>query len=450
MAGGKNAGCKPKKEKGMKLKEKMKRFWTMDVHNHEGFTLVELIIVIAILAILAGVAVVGYSAYIEKANQQADQTMIAEIENALMLAGYSDAFDEGEGGYIVLSTNGVVNDIPENSALDLVMDDAFGTNWRTTLKLKFNGWHNNGLFSSLSPFAADAVVNSSYLTGERTDKLLTDVEIMTGMANNLVDALNGGNVSADNKTLSEVFTKADGTCVLDETAAKYGVSKGNYATWEEWAAASDENKTAYSNLLVLAAADESEKYMSSAGTDNEYEMSAASFMIVNFSSYYAFAAQNSEFSPVLDKYMAHLNAVDDNDPNLIPGLARVTDSETGKAWYLSLQNVAGTYGYQEDYYETEQNGKDATAFLAIMAGIGNPSSDQASQVGADLSNPNLFTEGVVNGMYNDFLAGAGAVAGAYDPNNMESSIKNLNLADGNVAIFVVMRDGNLTVVDSIS
>ena len=94
MAGGKNAGCKPKKEKGMKLKEKMKRFWTMDVHNHEGFTLVELIIVIAILAILAGVAVVGYSAYIEKANKAADQTALAQLNNAFALACANNGQDQ--------------------------------------------------------------------------------------------------------------------------------------------------------------------------------------------------------------------------------------------------------------------------------------------------------------------------------------------------------------------
>ena len=31
----------------MKLKNMWKRFWTLDVHNHEGFTLVELVIEVA-------------------------------------------------------------------------------------------------------------------------------------------------------------------------------------------------------------------------------------------------------------------------------------------------------------------------------------------------------------------------------------------------------------------
>ena len=80
----------------MKLKEKMKRLWTMDVHNHEGFTLVELIIVIAILAILSGVAVAGYSAYVTKANKAADEALIHEINQAFRAAcieNFCDVYD---------------------------------------------------------------------------------------------------------------------------------------------------------------------------------------------------------------------------------------------------------------------------------------------------------------------------------------------------------------------
>ena len=80
----------------MKLREKIKRFWTLDVHNHQGFTLVELIIVIAILAILSSVAVVGYSSYIKKANKAADEALLYEINQAFRAAcieNMCDVFD---------------------------------------------------------------------------------------------------------------------------------------------------------------------------------------------------------------------------------------------------------------------------------------------------------------------------------------------------------------------
>ena len=162
----------------MKLREKIKRFWTLDVHNHEGFTLVELIIVIAILAILSSVAVVGYSSYVEKANIQADKTLIAEIQNAMLLANYSD--DLTGNCYIALSVDGVKNDIDDDSELGKLLAASFGTNWRNTLKLKYNGWngdyghssyHGNetalmGRVESLTGVLGDTIADMPGLVGE--------------------------------------------------------------------------------------------------------------------------------------------------------------------------------------------------------------------------------------------------------------------------------------------
>ena len=50
--------------------------------KNEGFTLVELVVVVAILGILAAVAVPAYTGYVEKANDAAVATELAAIKTA--------------------------------------------------------------------------------------------------------------------------------------------------------------------------------------------------------------------------------------------------------------------------------------------------------------------------------------------------------------------------------
>ena len=49
------------------------------MNTRKGFTLVELLVVIAILAILATVSVVGYTSFIDRANESNAQTLLAQV-----------------------------------------------------------------------------------------------------------------------------------------------------------------------------------------------------------------------------------------------------------------------------------------------------------------------------------------------------------------------------------
>jgi len=85
-----------------------------------GFTLVELIVVIAILGILAGVAVPTYSGYVKKANLAADQTLVDSINTAFASACIENGEDInrvtaadlaiGEDGVLNVEASNLVND----------------------------------------------------------------------------------------------------------------------------------------------------------------------------------------------------------------------------------------------------------------------------------------------------------------------------------------------------
>lgn len=120
------------------LKKKMKAFFTLKRRADDGFTLVELIVVIAILAILGGVAVPVYSGYVTKANMAADQALVGEVAHGLTLYYYNTPGIEG--GYVVLTSEGQVCSSDEGGVGDAAMVAVFGEGWEENLSLKYDGW----------------------------------------------------------------------------------------------------------------------------------------------------------------------------------------------------------------------------------------------------------------------------------------------------------------------
>lgn len=98
----------------MNLRKKIRGFFTLTRKANGGFTLVELIVVIAILAILAGVAVPAYSGYIKKANEAADQQLLAALNTAYAAA----CMENGEYDMTKLTTKPVASKIQEDVTID--------------------------------------------------------------------------------------------------------------------------------------------------------------------------------------------------------------------------------------------------------------------------------------------------------------------------------------------
>lgn len=157
----------------------MKKFWK----KTEGFTLVELVVVIAILGILAGVGTVGYSGYVKKANMAADQTMIRDIANAVELANYSQniATKAGSGvvGYIALAEDSIVADdtlSTETDYLHQAMVSAFGAGYENTLGLKHNAWQPNDFNDAAGNTYAESISGSTYVSTVGMEKILGEVQ----------------------------------------------------------------------------------------------------------------------------------------------------------------------------------------------------------------------------------------------------------------------------------
>ena len=418
----------------MKLRKNWKRFWALDRHHAEGFTLVELIVVIAILAILGGVAIPAYSGYVKKANMQADMTLISEIEHALTLAGYAGTFAENETGYVVLSASAPYTSAQagEGSNLDKALKATFGDGY--ALQLAYDDWaadssmlswllgnHDDGSGNSVPNNTYEEIVNianSSFLTGNTTDELMTNVENLTTKLAGIVASMD----DAGKQAVYDKFKDANGNNTLDSVLEKHGYSS-----------VMEVDTTTLSNLVVLAAAEEMKNIDSDTDTSGVSQMANYVSLYSMYTAYASNENSSQAYKDSYDKLQSDIQSA--SDPVAIHLLLEnFAENITG--------NDAGTIlpdaGW-ENYSGNGSYSNDVNAFAGIMDAVAN-----ADVNGSDLQDETLFTQGAANTLFSSYVSSVDTIRGMSkdEYNALANAARN-----GGVSV-IYSQNGNEVRVDS--
>ncbi|MBQ8324524.1 MAG: prepilin-type N-terminal cleavage/methylation domain-containing protein [Clostridia bacterium] len=386
--------------------------------KNKGFSLVELIVVIAIMAILVGVAVPVYTSYIEKAEISKDKQLVDEVANALQIYYTANVASNPDGlaGYVVLTQKGTEGGSYADEVGAAAMQAIFGDNWADEVSLAYDDWTDDGLLDLVLEMKENdtlgTVAGSTFLTEATTEGMMDTVTKLTGIMTTQIAN------SALGEAVSRLDTLLPGNNITP-TLEQLKIDQDD-----------PEFSTVVSNLMVGQFAEMM--------TTPEGQSSPLTMLCATYASAYAYAETTGDDSLLkdLDTYMEGLTY------DQLSKLGDEVALEEGGTTTNLFKDLGAMDSYVaftgSEYAGADGAGStDALAFVYMMDAVGKVAGTYTDK--ETLSDAGMYSSSAVAEQINNYANAVKVVASGIDTDVLNG------VAPGSVVVFIT-NDGLISVI----